>query len=72
MEHRNGVIRHYIIRLVEKETGIRRLINTLNNGTDFSVGGLHPFYHYNVSVAAVTVDQGPFSLASCVQMPETG
>ena len=49
-----------------------RRINTLSNATVFAVDDLHPYYHYNVSVAAMTVDIGPFSFQVKVHMPEAG
>ena len=57
---------------MEEETGDETLIDTPDNDTVFSVDGLHPYYRYNISVAAVTVGKGPFSEESYVQMPQTG
>ncbi|CAI8037191.1 Phosphatidylinositol phosphatase PTPRQ [Geodia barretti] len=70
IESRNGMIRRYRIRLWEEETMTERRINTLSNATVFAVDDLHPYYHYNVSVAATTVDIGPFSFQVKVHMPE--
>ena len=69
---RNGIIRRYIIRLLEEETMSNTRINTQTNTTTFTIDGLHPHYHYNVSVAARTVDIGPFSFHVQIQMPERG
>ena len=66
------MIRRYRIRLWEEETMTERRINTLSNATVFAVDDLHPYYHYNVSVAATTVDIGPFSFQVKVHMPEAG
>ena len=57
---------------MDEETRRERLINTLDNATSFSVDDLHPYYHYNISVAAVTVDTGPFSFQASIHMPERG
>ena len=36
------------------------------------VSNLHPYYRYGYRVAAVTIGQGVFSVASFVRMPEAG
>ena len=41
-------------------------------GTSLSVPSLHPFYIYWFSVAAYTVDLGPFTEPLMLQMPQDG
>ena len=57
--HHNGVIGSYIILCVESETD--ETIRENSNTSEATISGLHPFYTYNCSVSAVTVDPGPFS-----------
>ena len=56
----NGHIRHYIISVTELDTGLNFSITALME-TGYSVGSLHPFYTYNISVSAVTVAAGPYT-----------
>ena len=72
MEARNGEIKYYAIKVMEEETTIQTWFNTTDNSTFFNVDTLHPYYRYNVSVAAVTVGIGPFSIQTSVRMPATG
>ena len=60
-EHHNGIIRSYILSFAEQETGNNFTITSTNRR--LTVTNLHPFYTYNVTVAAVTVSPGPFSQA---------
>ena len=57
----NGVIRHYIISVVELDTGTNFTYQAQSH-TTFSIGDLHPFYTYTFNVFAVTVGVGPGSL----------
>ena len=41
-------------------------------GTSLTVSSLHPFYIYWFSVAAYTVDLGPFTEPLMLQMPQDG
>lgn len=65
----NGVIRYYSIELSNRENGEVHLFTT--PGTSYIINNLHPYYNYNVSVAAVTVDEGVKSIIE-FQMPEDG
>ena len=58
-ELRNGEIRYYIISSKETETGIST--NHTSTKTEFTLFSLHPYYSYDIIVAAVTVAPGPFS-----------
>ncbi len=66
----NGVIDYYILKVAETET---RLEFTLTpNATIQVVYNLHPYYTYQLSVAAVTIGQGPFSTEYTITTPEDG
>ena len=69
-EHHNGVIRQFWINITEVDTG-RRFQRT-SVDTFFTVPSLHPFYTYQFSVAAYTVNPGPFTEPSMLQMPQDG
>ena len=68
--HRNGRIRQYHIQLTEIETG--DLFQLTSASAQVNVTNLHPFYHYNCSVAAETIAVGPFSSIVPVQLDEYG
>ncbi len=61
MALQNRIISHYIITLLELNTG-NNLTYQAQSHTTFSVGDLHPYYSYQFNVFAVTVDIGPASL----------
>ena len=67
----NGVIRHYLIQVLETQTG-NNLTYQATAHTVFTVGDLHPFYTYSFSVQAVTVAPGPLSVAQSVSTLEDG
>ena len=69
-DQHNGDIRHYNIWIVEFHSG--RVIQL--NSTDFATvyTGLHPAYIYSFTVAAVTVEIGPYSDSATFRMPEDG
>ena len=57
-EH-NGIIRFYEVFIIEEETGRNFTLTSTN--TQIVATDLHPFYTYNVTVAAVTISPGPYS-----------
>ena len=59
--HPNGMILHYIISLLEVNTG-SNLTYQAHSHSFFSVGDLHPSYSYLIRVFAVTIEMGPTSL----------
>lgn len=66
----NGVLRQFVVRIFEHETG-----NVLTETTDneqTTLLDLHPYYTYSVSVAAQTVSTGPFSNNITIQLAEDG
>ena len=66
----NGVIRSYLINISVVETGTLLQLTSQTNARNIS--GLHPFYTYTLTVAAVTIGPGPYGLVLTVQMPEDG
>ena len=69
-ENRNGIVRYYIIRVNELQTGLT--IQTNSTTESLSLGNLHPAYTYVVSVAAVTIERGPFSSTVTTDTDEDG
>ena len=69
-EGTNGIIRRYVIQILEIETGT--LTTETSNVTQVTLDGLHPFYSYICRIAAETIDLGPFSAPITVQLNEDG
>ena len=69
-ENRNGIVRYYTIRVNELQTGL--IIQTNSTTESLSLGNLHPAYTYTVSVAAVTIERGPFSSTVTTDTDEDG
>ena len=65
-EDRNGIITSYTIQLYEIVTGQTSLIQREGHHTELLIDSLHPYYEYNVSIAAETVALGPFSESQTV------
>ena len=53
----HGDIQEYRVTISEYETGAT--FNYSTETTELVVGSLHPYYIYNCSVQAVTIDPGP-------------
>ena len=71
-ESRNGVVRHYIISCIEHETGAVFQRLTANSTAERLIDSLHSFYSYTCSVAAVTVEEGPFSFNVTITTAQDG
>ena len=69
-EDQNGIIRLYFINITEEETG--RQLQLTSSAPHILVEFLHPFYTYVCTVAASTVDIGPYSPAFTVITLEAG
>ena len=72
LDHQNGIIVGYIIRMLERVTDNVHITETDRPHMEIFIASLHPYYTYELSVAAQTVDVGPFSHTSIVQMDEDG
>ena len=72
LDQQNGVIKNYHIRQIETVTGI--LISYMRGGnyTELLIGSLHAYYLYQFTIAAETVEQGPFSNPVTVTTLEAG
>lgn len=57
--NQNGIIRKYIIKATEMETG--NMFSWESFTTSIEVLTLHPYYTYQFSVAAYTVAVGPYT-----------
>ena len=66
---RVGIIRDYIIRVTEVNTG--RDLQYRTSLTSIAIP-VHPDYVYSCSVSAFTVASGPFSQVVTVQTPQDG
>ena len=69
-EDQNGIIKHYIIHVIEVETG---LVTQYTSYTSYlTLSSLHPAYTYVCSIAAFTVALGPFTIELNVTTNEEG
>ena len=66
----NGVIRSYLINVRVVETGAT--LQLTSQTTAINISGLHPYYTYTLTVAAVTIGPGPYGLVLTIRMPEDG
>ena len=64
----NGVIRSYIVNTTNVETG--QHIQLTTNDTTITVEGLHPYYNYHISAAAITIEMGPYTDVYSLQTPQ--
>ena len=69
-EQQNGIIRQYLVNVSELETGSGIELSTTD--TNITVSGLHPFYHYECNVSAVTIGAGPYTLPITIQTLQAG
>lgn len=69
-ENRNGVIDHYMVNISETET--EQHYQEVSISPSLTLSDLHPFYTYQISVAAVTIGVGPYSALTTFRMLEAG
>lgn len=69
-EHRNGIIRSYIINSTELKTGIKFSYTSI--GTGITLNSLHPYYLYQFTITAVTISLGPPTASFTVRTLEDG
>ena len=64
----NGIIQYYIIVIHENNTNttISSIVHNATNTNVITAVNLHPYYKYTVSVAAYTVDLGPYQSTTSV------
>lgn len=70
VDSQNGIITGYMLNVIELETKEKATLKT--SIMKATVENLHPFYTYNISVTAVTVDIGPYSRPIRVKTLEDG
>ena len=70
MQHHNGIIVSYIVAVTEVVTDTTYTITT--SDTSLTVDSLHPYYSYVLKVAAITVEQGPYSNKTSATTPQDG
>ena len=70
LSSQNGIIQHYVVSVIEDET--MRQFQLTSSTTSISAIGLHPYFTYSFTIAAVTVGQGPYSQAMSIQTLEDG
>ena len=64
------MIHSFLINISAAESGSFYQLTSESNALNIS--GLHPFYTYNLTVAAVLIYPGPYSAVLTIQMPEDG
>ena len=69
-EHQNGIIRYYILNITETDTG--NIFELISFSNSLFIQDLHPYYTYEIAVAAYTVDNGPYSSIVSHQLDEDG
>ena len=72
IDQQNGVIRNYLIRQYETNTGILTNYTQGGDHNELVVGSLHAHYQYQFTISAETVQQGPFSNPVIVTTQEAG
>lgn len=55
----NGIITSYTVSVLELLTGMTWLFQQSQYYNTYIIGGLHPYYSYQVMVAANTINTGP-------------
>ena len=66
---RVGILRDYVIRVLEVDTGL--LMDYRSSFTSIVIA-VHPDYVYRCSVSAFTVASGPFSEVVTIKTPQAG
>ena len=69
-EHQNGLIVLYHIAITEADTNTH--LDTTSVDETTLIGPLHPYYTYKFSVAAETVEIGPYTSQISLKMPQAG
>ena len=64
------MIRSYLVNISVAETGSLFQLTSVASGLNIS--GLHPFYTYTITVAALTIGPGPYGAVLTIQLPEDG
>ena len=70
IQDQNGIITSYIIQLYDTVNDQTTLYEREGHHSQIVIDELHPYYMYDVSMAAETVDLGPFSTTQSIQTLE--
>ena len=70
-DSQNGIIRSYVVNITRVDAVNDVMVHS-TTASSLIVGGLEPFTSYQCSVAAVTINQGPFTISVVVQTLEDG
>ena len=65
----NGIIQYYLLKQLNVNSGEMQ-INSIYDTLAIIVNDLHPYYSYIFSLAAVTVEIGPYSMEAAITMPQ--
>ena len=69
-EDTNGIVRSFVINVTDNEQ--TRQVTVSARHLYHNIRSLRPYTNYSISLAAATVDTGPFSSEVMVEMPEDG
>jgi len=69
-ENINGILRHYLVSILENNTG--GMMEYIANSTNITISNLHSHYIYLCNVAAVTNMIGPSSQNIRINTPQDG
>ena len=64
-EYQNGIIREYLVHIIEIDTGNNFSIAVSTKNA--TINNLHPNYYYDISITAVTVLPGPASPSTVIK-----
>ena len=67
----NGIIRKYSVRVQSHYSDMLDVYN-VSNATELIVPYLKPYSNYTVSVAAHTIETGPYTVPIIIRLPEAG
>ena len=70
LDAQNGIIRSYSIFIYIEDT--RQWLELNSNETEFVFDLAHPFYTYEIAVAAVTIGAGNYTETQRITTPEDG
>ena len=70
LEYQNGIIRYYIVNVTETNTGSE--FQAISYNQSASLNNLHPYYTYNITIAAYTTEAGPYSVLISITTDEDG
>lgn len=68
-EQQNGVVNSYLVSITER--GLMESAFIVQE-TSTTISNLHPFYMYDITVAAITIGTGPKSIEFTITMPQSG